>query len=386
MNFFSKKTTLNVIPNLFRNLFALTKILNQVQHDKLLISIFFLMSLSAFALDPSADEYSAKPVSVTASNTLIEDAPDKYAAANLIDNTYKSWAGKGVGTEFVFDFKSEIEIYGIAIRNGYGSLGYYLKNNRVKSIKIASEKQELGSYPLPDSPDPHCISYLDHPISAKQIKIVITEIYKGTEFDDTCISEITFLDNPNYCYDSYREKEFKYDAWRGRLFAEIYKAHSKKTRIDAFGRCQAYTTTDFEDDNPSWVTIPEHLHNDIYPVGYRGMNKNYGIFLTKTGAAVVEWERDDLTDVDLHFYIYDGKSLTSADANPAFKKIADAMNEIVITKLCNLRFWSHENTLELQYTKYFYEESNESVEGHLKFNFDGSKFVNVYEKKKHSWK
>ena len=346
--------------------------------------VLFLVCMicsGAFALDPSADDYSAKPVKVTASNTLVEDAknPDKYGAQNLIDNTYKSWAGKGVGTEFVFDFKGEITIYGIVIRNGYGSLGYYLKNNRVKSIKIASEKQELGNCNLSDTPDPNCISFLDSPISAKQIKIVITGIYKGSEFDDTCISEITFLDSPEYCYDSYKEKEFKYDSWRGNLFAEIYRANSKKARKDALGRCQAYTTTDFEDDSPKWTTIPEHLHNAIYPFGYRGLNKNYSIFLMPAGAAVIEWEKEDVSSLITHFYIFDGKSLIDAEDNPIFTSIK-SLKETINNPGPNftyVRFYSHSNVFEIYYTRFLDESLSleSSLDGKINFVFDGSKFV-----------
>ncbi|MBR0495857.1 MAG: hypothetical protein IJJ71_06775 [Treponema sp.] len=359
------------------------------KNSKKSIALVFvaLVCSAAFALDPSKDEYGAKPVKVTASNTLIEDAnnPDKYGAQNLIDNTYKSWAGKGVGTEFVFDFKSEVKIYGITIRNGYGSLGYYLKNNRVKSIKISSEKQELGSCNLPDTPDPHCISWLDSPITAKQIKITITGIYKGSEFDDTCISEITFLDSPEYCYDYYKEKEFKYDSWRGNLFAEIYKADSKKARKDASGRCQAYTAIDFESDT-KWTTIPEHLHNAIYPIGYRGLNKNYSIFLMHNGAAVIEWEKEDVSSLITHFYIFDGKSLIDAENNPIFKNIKSLKETInnPSPDCTYVHFYSHSNVFEINYTKFLDKSLSieSAIECKLIFEFDGSKFVKTAEERK----
>ena len=336
----------------------------------ILILIFSAISAFTFALDPTSEEYSCKPIKVEASSTLPGDKnnPDKYAASNLADNSWKSWAGKGVGTKIKFDFKGTVRIYGIMIRNGYGSLGYYLKNNRVKSFNLYSDGEKIRTISLKDTPDPRCISFLKSPFESSTVTIEITDIYRGTEFDDTCIAEITFLDNSEYCYNYYKERDFKYDAWRSNLFSSLYKTHSIKSKKETSGRCLVYRADDFEGET-AWNCVLEYLHAPVYPQGYRGMGDWYAIFLTDGGAVIVEYEKGDLNDSLKHIYTYDGKTLTDATETSRFKNVKDTIKEIS-GKDINLRF-------EFYFTDDFKIEimKNGDNTGSRNFNFNGETFV-----------
>jgi hypothetical protein len=75
---------------------------------------------------------------------------------NIIDNTWRSWAegvnGSGIGESITFTFKTETPISGFYLRNGYRSLDYYLKNNRVKEFEIVIDNtRQIIS--IEDTPD-----------------------------------------------------------------------------------------------------------------------------------------------------------------------------------------------------------------------------------------
>ncbi len=137
--------------------------------------------------------------SVVASSTLIEPNRDKkiYAVSNLSDHIYATaWvegvAGTGIGQSIKFTFKEEFKPINVQIINGYAkSQAIYLKNTRPSKLKLIFSD---GSTQIIDLKD---ISTLQtFPINSssklKWIKIEILNVYKGTHYDDTCISEIMF--------------------------------------------------------------------------------------------------------------------------------------------------------------------------------------------------
>ena len=66
----------------------------------------------------------------------------------------------------------------------------YKKNNRVKKIQIESmdsEEKYNFDYILEDTPN---FQEIQLPRYTKKIKITILDVYKGTDYDDTCISGI----------------------------------------------------------------------------------------------------------------------------------------------------------------------------------------------------
>lgn len=137
--------------------------------------------------------------SVVVSSTLIEPNRDKkvYAVSNLTDHNYNTaWvegvAGTGIGQSVKFTFINECKPTNIQIINGYAkSQAIYLKNSRPNKLKLTysdgstqiidlKDTSTLQTFPI------NCTSKL------KWVKIEILNVYKGTHYEDTCISEIMF--------------------------------------------------------------------------------------------------------------------------------------------------------------------------------------------------
>ena len=147
---------------------------------------------------------------------------ETYSGKNLIDQTWRSWAegsmGNGTG-EFFTIIIDEKTIAGFALKNGYGNLDYYSKNNRVKSFTVYFDEKSPVTIPIKDS-----FSFeqyvFEKPVTCKTLRFVIGDVYPGTEYNDTCISEIALLDQKIDDEDFYENvlfwfssEESKMDTW-----------------------------------------------------------------------------------------------------------------------------------------------------------------------------
>lgn len=129
-----------------------------------------------------------------------------YKAENLIDNNPNTaWiegkADDGIGESFLIDFSSGRVITAayyideIAFVNGYNkSKDLFLKNNRVKKLEISyqdyisrTEIKEIIT--LKDTMEKQIIK-LPKQAVCFQMKFKILDIYKGTKYNDTALSEI----------------------------------------------------------------------------------------------------------------------------------------------------------------------------------------------------
>lgn len=132
------------------------------------------------------------------SQSVIASSEHKdYKASNVDDRDYSTaWVedkpDSGIGESVIVNFDGEVEISGLEILNGYGkSKELYYANNRVKKIRIelsdgtAYERNLLdGNYEGPTS------VLLPEKVNTEYIKVTILDVYRGSEYDDTCISEI----------------------------------------------------------------------------------------------------------------------------------------------------------------------------------------------------
>jgi len=145
--------------------------------------------------------------SVSASSTL-KSNHELYVAEHLIDNDPKTiWAegaaGSGIGETIGIDFGSGrmgeegTYINKIGIINGLASdKNLFLKNNRVKKILLTIPELTETDFNNTDLEftlkDDMNMQYINLPRAylAKSIMIKILDVYKGTTYDDTCISEV----------------------------------------------------------------------------------------------------------------------------------------------------------------------------------------------------
>ncbi len=128
--------------------------------------------------------------------SALKDGDVVYSAQNSIDGDTKTcWAegvpGHGINEGVFYQFADLYTINGFNIWNGYQkSEDLYYKNSRPVALKVSAVGYEEIHY-LKDSMGMQRID-LKKPVKIREIQLSIVEVAKGSKFDDTCISEISF--------------------------------------------------------------------------------------------------------------------------------------------------------------------------------------------------
>jgi hypothetical protein len=154
---------------------------------------------------------------VAASSVLKPGSKNNYDAGNVKDNNKSTaWVegveGYGIGekisfsTNISYNYGMVLELDSIGIINGYAkNSAVFNENSRVKKLIIRASKKSAFDYEEGDKPlvivftlkDTPEIQYLKFktPINATDIEIEIADIYKGSKYMDTAISDIVFFVN-----------------------------------------------------------------------------------------------------------------------------------------------------------------------------------------------
>jgi len=135
---------------------------------------------------------------ISASSSLKEGnkvyKPDNLRRSIIDGPWVEGSPGSGIGEYLLIEFNKDSNVNALLISNGYVSYDkpeLFIINNRVKKILIESLDGNLvEEYSLLDTAGLQTIR-LDHNIS--KIKITILDVYKGTDWNDTCINMITGL-------------------------------------------------------------------------------------------------------------------------------------------------------------------------------------------------
>ncbi len=155
----------------------------------IIILVFNLFSCKSEGVSPDK----AKIVSIKASSTL-KHAKDIYKVNNLIDKDLNTiWAeGKnayGKGETLTITFDKKVKLEGFFIQNGVNHKHYYTMNSRVKSLMVNGKQtviiKDIGV-------DDFQWVNLKDAISTKVLILKIIDVYPGTKWKDTCITEIGF--------------------------------------------------------------------------------------------------------------------------------------------------------------------------------------------------
>lgn len=148
-----------------------------------------------------------KPLSVKASSSLVEKNFN-HSADTLFDRDEKTaWVegkkGDGAGEYIFITLEEPTVLAKLGIMNGMNySKSLYYKNGRAAEIELAlngdfTKKVVLGDhYTTHAGWSPNAFEYVDlgeYKKAVKTIKLTITEAQKGTDFEDTCISELLLL-------------------------------------------------------------------------------------------------------------------------------------------------------------------------------------------------
>ena len=152
-----------------------------------------------------AQSKEARIVSASATSELVEaqfEGRYLYSPANMLDGDMSTtWCeaeknGSGLGQVITFEFESPFSFDEIQIVNGFNYKNLYLQNNRVKKIQltqVAKKHFQQKDYELADNVQDWQSIKFEQLQTVQIMTIKILEVYKGTNFDDTCLSDIKFL-------------------------------------------------------------------------------------------------------------------------------------------------------------------------------------------------
>jgi len=141
---------------------------------------------------------------VTTSSELKSKSSISYSAKSANDLSYKTaWVegveGSGIGEYLEYHFKNKSpKVTHIIVSNGYfKSDKAWRNNNRVKRLKVSVNGLEYGVLQLEDSKTDQRFKFdgFEYNSDGKTdlvLKFEILEVYKGTKYDDTVITEIYF--------------------------------------------------------------------------------------------------------------------------------------------------------------------------------------------------
>ncbi|PKL16797.1 MAG: hypothetical protein CVV49_14450 [Spirochaetae bacterium HGW-Spirochaetae-5] len=146
---------------------------------------------------------SFKPEKISASSTL-----KKYYPLNLFDKKFETaWVeendndGTGEFIEMKFNKMQKLGIIGII--PGYNKTKeLFYKNNRIAELEIYADDKLIKTVQINDGYTSfasydlsayYLIKLSDNNISCKNLKLKITKVYKGTDYNDACISELLLL-------------------------------------------------------------------------------------------------------------------------------------------------------------------------------------------------
>jgi VWFA-related protein len=136
---------------------------------------------------------------ITVSSQLIEKnrPSDAYQAAHLTDGKDATcWAegadGPGVGEWVQFGFDAPKTLKAFQIIAGYTKTdAIYRANNRVKQVKVVFSDGASQVVDLADKSGPQRV-LIDRDKPTRSVRFVIMDVYRGSRYNDTCVSEIVF--------------------------------------------------------------------------------------------------------------------------------------------------------------------------------------------------
>ena len=277
------------------------------------------------------------PSKVSASSMLTDTKDsEKYSPKNLCDCTWKTWVegekGSGIGTKIVYEFANPLKFGQFHIRNGYGNAAYFYKNNRVKELEYFFDDSSVKyALILEDTCEEQIFKITD---SEKHSKITFTikSVYKGTEFDDTCISELAVQNDEIEMYANTYQNSlnpwFHSDSYRGLLLYKMNKMEGEKNcRLDKTGRLQLFR--DEGETGAEWYYPEDSLSGTVPCKTSSGTGEKvydyYRIYLSaSTKPLLVIHHYDNFghkSEIDC--YYFDGNDWIKDNKNEAFRAVFD---------------------------------------------------------------
>ena len=146
-------------------------------------------------------DYTAAATSTLPPNGTLSYGAQNLSAYQRADAEGTAWVegakGDGIGESVTLTLKEPAKLSRVGIVNGYAKDdALYLKNNRVAKLDVSVDGGQTFQVQIPDE----CLDaekfYFDLPASNKPVKTVkftIAEVYKGSKYSDTVISELVLV-------------------------------------------------------------------------------------------------------------------------------------------------------------------------------------------------
>lgn len=137
-----------------------------------------------------------KDVVVSADSFLVDNTNIgfNYEAGMVMDQDFSTaWCSEkgGKSGELTMDFADYVQADKVGILPGFGrDENIYSKNNRIKSLGVTFDEGEEQIFDFDDSYRMHFVDLNE--AKFKKVKFVVKDIYKGSKYNDTCISEVDF--------------------------------------------------------------------------------------------------------------------------------------------------------------------------------------------------
>lgn len=133
--------------------------------------------------------------SVEATSHLADDAADCSPASAIDGDIGTAWVegvdGPGIGESLTLNIGIPTELWNIGLLAGYfASPELLAANNRLKKVQITLSDGTSITKEFEDSSTTRVIHF-DNPHVVEWIRLTILEVYPGTRWDDTAISELT---------------------------------------------------------------------------------------------------------------------------------------------------------------------------------------------------
>lgn len=135
----------------------------------------------------------------TASSVAKEDGDGNYQPANAVDGLVDSmWcegdAGDGTGQWLAVDFGEPRTISKVSLVDGIGSsMALWFKANQATSLQLAYSDGSTHVLAI-DRPSFRLTTYDLPQVTTSSVKLTVTGVKPGKEFNDLCLSEVSFAE------------------------------------------------------------------------------------------------------------------------------------------------------------------------------------------------
>lgn len=311
---------------------------------------------------PTVNATEVRDYLFTASSTLVDDTNIgfNYEPAMVSDMDFSTaWCRASGDTEpsIVFDFSRSVKAEKFGIVPGFGrDEKIYFQNNRLKKVTLFFDDKNPMEVELKDDYGMQFVALDGKEFS--NIKLVVNDVYKGSKYDDTCVSEWDFSSDYVQKGDSVAAMDF---------YVKEKKANALRP-YDIVGKIVLSM------DEPDKCANPMRDYADpaSAEVGYAVL-WNLPIYLS---AYINEFGREG-DKVEVRWYT---EKLQYSEATLDVKHLGYVLEEVQkdvpVVKACDGKLYAHTSIDELSNANYMWA-SKDKVEIYFNGKFVGMEFFDL---------